>query len=171
MRVASFSMDWRWLCLFREWRSMSVITVYLWKPDLIFPQPSLSLRSRTCLSVLRLLCLRSRSTFAILPSILLELRFICSWTSSLIIGTVERQFWVIFTCWRGALVLFGLKGVFGDFSFAGCHLTCTRPSQLLQFTGILTLGLGDAAVSLCFQILIFSENLTIEIRHLSSVGD
>jgi hypothetical protein len=38
--------------------------------------PFLSLRSHICLSALRLLCLRSRSTFAILPSILLELRFI-----------------------------------------------------------------------------------------------
>lgn len=38
--------------------------------------PSFSLRSRICLSVSRLLSLRSRSIFAILPSILLELRFI-----------------------------------------------------------------------------------------------
>ena len=38
--------------------------------------PFLSLRSHIYLSALRLLCLRSRSTFAILPSILLELRFI-----------------------------------------------------------------------------------------------
>ena len=38
--------------------------------------PFLSLRSHIYLSALRLLYLRSRSTFAILPSILLELRFI-----------------------------------------------------------------------------------------------
>ena len=49
------------------------------KPDLIFFSlyfPFLSLRLRICLSVLRLLCLHSQSTFAILPSILLELRCI-----------------------------------------------------------------------------------------------